>query len=190
MSDRIGSNNPNYKGGKDTIICKNCGDKFSAYDRTFCSVDCYREYNRGEAHPRYADLVTVKCSYCGTSFEKKEYRVKDRQFCSDKCHNDWMSENNSGSNSPRWKGGHQNYYGENWNRVREKARNLVSSCQVCGGGPEPREKLDIHHIVPVRSFDEPENANTLDNLTALCRTCHVAVENGDVETPEPLSKYL
>jgi len=190
MSDRRGENNPNYRGGTDTVVCKNCGEVFSAYDRIFCSVECYREFSKGENHPRYSDLITVDCSHCGESFEKKEYRVKERQFCSDKCHNAWMSENNSGEDSPRWEGGHENYYGDNWNQVREKARTVVGECQICGGGPAPREHLDIHHIVPVQEFEQPEDANNLQNLTALCRTCHVAVENDERDTPVPLSELV
>jgi predicted HNH restriction endonuclease len=48
-------------------------------------------------------------------------------------------------------------------------------------GREP----DVHHITPVRDFDEPQNAHTLDNVICLCRSCHRLAEIGKVPHPDP-----
>jgi 5-methylcytosine-specific restriction endonuclease McrA len=44
-------------------------------------------------------------------------------------------------------------------------------------GQEP----DVHHRTPVRSFDIPEDAHSLDNVVTLCRSCHRNVEEGTID---------
>lgn len=83
-----------------------------------------------------------------------------------------------GEQNPRWNGGGADYYGENWHQKRREARERdENTCQICGyepGADEPA--LDVHHIKPIRTFEVPEEANTLDNLITLCRQCHVRWE--------------
>lgn len=76
--------------------------------------------------------------------------------------------------APNWKGGVANDYGSNWKRMRDKTRERDNNtCQVCGYEWEEGEmKLDVHHIIPLKKFEKPEKANTLDNLITLCRECH------------------
>jgi 5-methylcytosine-specific restriction endonuclease McrA/predicted transcriptional regulator len=66
------------------------------------------------------------------------------------------------------------YYGENWHRQSRRARERDDhTCQICEYEPDDDERqLDVHHIKPVRTFDEPEDANDLENLITLCRLCH------------------
>ncbi|WP_083893991.1 HNH endonuclease [Haloferax mucosum] len=54
-------------------------------------------------------------------------------------------------------------------------------CQDCGvTQPEHikkhERKLDVHHIVPARQFDDPGKRNAMDNLVTLCRVCHAKWE--------------
>jgi 5-methylcytosine-specific restriction endonuclease McrA len=59
-------------------------------------------------------------------------------------------------------------------------------CQKCGKHEEEHDtELHVHHIVPLREFDEPEEANTPTNLVTVCPTCHADVE-GDVEAGRAL----
>ena len=46
-------------------------------------------------------------------------------------------------------------------------------------GREP----DVHHITPVRDFEDPQDAHRLDNVVCLCRSCHRLAEIGEVPTP-------
>lgn len=63
-------------------------------------------------------------------------------------------------------------YGNNWSTQRKAARDRDDdTCQICGKETNGRH-LDVHHIRPIKSFDSPEDANTLDNLITLCRKCH------------------
>jgi DEAD/DEAH box helicase domain-containing protein len=69
-----------------------------------------------------------------------------------------------------------NEYGPDWPKIREKARARDQyKCQVCGATETTRQH-DVHHKVPFRTFVDPLQANRLDNLSTLCRTCHQKVE--------------
>ena len=86
-----------------------------------------------------------------------------------------MSENIVGENHPNWLGGHIDSRGPNWQEQRQKALERDGySCQKCG---ETDGRLDVHHIIPYRYFDDYITANELDNLTTLCHSCHMHVEN-------------
>jgi predicted HNH restriction endonuclease len=83
-----------------------------------------------------------------------------------------------GEGNPNWAGGYEKYYGANWERKRTEALERDGfACLVCGVCTEEHRKrynrgLDVHHVRPIRTFDEPEDANTLDNLVTLCDRCH------------------
>jgi DEAD/DEAH box helicase domain-containing protein len=69
-----------------------------------------------------------------------------------------------------------NDYGPGWPRLRERARARDGyRCQVCGA-PEQGRPHDVHHKIPFRAFQTPEQANLLENLITLCTACHRRVE--------------
>lgn len=86
----------------------------------------------------------------------------------------------------RWEGGNDPYYGANWHDRRRAALERDDyRCQRCDISNKTSKQrysmaLDVHHIVPLREFDDPESANDLDNLVALCRACHNAVESSSL----------
>nr|WP_311136853.1 HNH endonuclease [Natronosalvus rutilus] len=54
-------------------------------------------------------------------------------------------------------------------------------CQSCGRGrQEIGRNPDVHHVIPVRTFDDPEDAHTLDNVVSLFRRCHRLAEEGSI----------
>jgi len=76
-----------------------------------------------------------------------------------------------------------NNYGPDWARIRDRVRARDKyQCQVCGMVElDPSTTLrvrqhDVHHKIPFRAFTSIEEANRLENLTTLCRTCHQKVE--------------
>jgi 5-methylcytosine-specific restriction endonuclease McrA len=93
---------------------------------------------------------------------------------------DYRRENWQGPGHPRWKdgGGREKYYGSNWDEIRAKALNRDDHCcVVCKKGEEELGMSpDVHHIMPLRRFDEPEDANFLENLVTLCKKHHGYVE--------------
>lgn len=65
------------------------------------------------------------------------------------------------------------YYGGSWPKMREQALDRDGSeCRVCGGDG----LVHVHHIKPRRSFEEPDDSNTMDNLITLCTACHGTFE--------------
>jgi 5-methylcytosine-specific restriction endonuclease McrA len=46
-------------------------------------------------------------------------------------------------------------------------------CAGCGRHEDEFAiRLDVHHISPARSFEDPAARNAESNLVALCRLCH------------------
>jgi len=98
----------------------------------------------------------------------------------------------AGENAPNWQGGSAHYYGPNWRKQSEAARQRDNyHCQACGQSQvELGRALDVHHITPFKSFQyvpgENDNyiqANQLDNLVSLCMRCHALVEIGKLTLP-------
>jgi len=90
----------------------------------------------------------------------------------------WQSANIVGDKSPTWKGGYKPYYGVDWRANNRAARKRDNhTCQHCGKlQSDVSYTLEVHHIKPVRLFDISNDANTLDNLTTLCRPCHIKAD--------------
>lgn len=135
----------------------------------------------------YKDLVTWTCEVCGT--ERSITRgnlapARKLRFCSPQCANSA----NRGVGNPSWRGGHPAYYGPDWRPLRRKVREADGyQCQRCGvQEAELGRALDVHHIIPVSSFDFANDANYIDNVVSLCHKCHMLVEwNGvDFELPD------
>ena len=80
--------------------------------------------------------------------------------------------------------GDPNDYGPNWPQQRAAARARDGyRCTVCGAPERPGHQHDVHHIRPFRSFgyipgvnENYRQANRLENLRTLCRSCHQKVE--------------
>lgn len=90
-----------------------------------------------------------------------------------------------GEKSPHWKGGWTFYYGPNMTSQARKARERACfKCQRCRiSEDEIGKSLDIHHIIPFKYYnyipEENDNyklANSLNNLEALCPSCHMITE--------------
>ena len=125
--------------------------------------------------------VRVTCSYCGDPFEVYRYKTnQDVLFCGRDCYARWLSATlRADVDSP-------DHYGAGWRPSKRRALDRDDhTCQRCGATAESLgQNPDVHHITPVRTFDDPTDAHTLDNLVCLCRACHMAVEWGDAEVPQ------
>jgi 5-methylcytosine-specific restriction endonuclease McrA len=153
---------------------------------TYCSKDCQKEhYNTddipitplsGEDSPNWSGgLITVECDYCGKETEKRPDYVERCKYnhCSEECNWRHHSERYQGEDHPLWEGGYE-YYGHNWANQAEKARERDDHiCQGCGTHQDEFDSaLNVHHITPLREFDDYEEANKLENLVSLCDGCH------------------
>ncbi len=82
---------------------------------------------------------------------------------------DKLKEERLWSNAP-------NNYGPTWPRQRDLARARDGyRCQICGT-PETDKAHHVHHKIPFRMFDTPEQANQLANLITVCNSCHRKIE--------------
>lgn len=60
-------------------------------------------------------------------------------------------------------------YGHSWPRVRLEALERSGGiCERCHKTPV----VNVHHRLPVRFFADPNDANFLENLIAVCKKCH------------------
>lgn len=137
-----------------SLECKECGKTFNA-DRPeikYCSTSCQIAGSRKV-------MKSVTCKECGKVFERPSqdvYKGKD-VYCSTRCSNRAYSKE------------HPNRYGTTWSTIRLKALKRDSyRCTICGSS----EELQVHHKKKLLSFDTIEEANQLDNLQTLCKTCH------------------
>lgn len=68
------------------------------------------------------------------------------------------------------------YSGSRWRQSRRAVLSRDNRrCQDCGS----EEYLHIHHVIPVREFENPEDAHYPDNLVVLCKYCHPSWEDED-----------
>lgn len=119
------------------------------------------------------------------------YRIARENECSPSTVHRWLRKHGietrpvgsqNGELHHRWSGGHEPYYGPNWHTQRRKVRERDRDrCRRCGleetdHRSQYDETLQVHHIIPIRTFEDTTKANRLDNLVTLCQSCHNAVE--------------
>jgi len=130
--------------------------------------------------------ITWTCEVCGTE------RVLPRgllaparrlRFCSPDCANRALR----GVGNPSWRGGHPDYYGPDWRPLQRLARKLDDYlCQRCEvPQSELGRALDVHHIKPVSSFVNVNDANFIENVVSLCHDCHMLVEWNGIDFDLP-----
>ena len=187
-----GTNNGNWRGASESTDCDRCGTTFEYYpsnkEGVYCS-DCVEgadgllPVNPAES----VEKLTVPCQHCGTGLKRYPSTVRASSygsFCDQSCYGAWLAENVVGENHHQWEGG-AIAYGNGWWETRRQARRRDGyQCQNCGRTPSDISRNpDVHHIEPVRSFADPSDAHTLDNVVSLCRRCHRRAESGVIEPP-------
>lgn len=142
--------------------CEICDKYFrnSKADTRTCSRSCQTELRRRK-------VIKVKCYLCNLEFERPTSDVYEgkRVFCSKKCRDNQHSLDNPSR------------YGTNWKSMRKKA--IIrdnNKCTVCGKSDE----LEVHHLIKLKTFKNPNDANYLDNLKTVCNSCHKDLESKDI----------
>ncbi|MFB6142535.1 MAG: HNH endonuclease [Halorientalis sp.] len=194
-----GADNPNYRGGKEATTCDICGEEFEYYpsekEGLYCS-ECveneqwrYRPTVSGADHPRWnGGKITVDCTVCGETVRRHPNQLTgEATLCSRRCHAEWLSDAFAGEGHPNWEGGDTGPYGKGWARVRRQALERDGyECAVCGKGrADIGRNPDVHHIVPVRVFEQAEeydreDAHVLPNVVSLCVACHRKADFGRI----------
>lgn len=141
---------------------------FKTWDRTGESNPCW---NGGK--------VSVYCEHCNQKYKITPALIDRSRFCSNDCKHSWISENLVGENSHAWKEDvvdKSNHYNGIYKNIRRRVKNRDDGCVICG---EP--DVDAHHIKPVKKFDNPEDAHTMNNMISLCRKHHKKYEGKYIE---------
>jgi hypothetical protein len=185
-----GERNPNYKGATEQSTCIGCGKVIEYYpsskDGKWCS-SCQEKrpwVDEGSApeSPLKGNRKVVECNNCGSDIDKPNSEVSDKNYCSMACLSEHRSEVYEGEGHPNWEEGYTNEYTDGWwNAKQNVLRRDQYRCQKCGKSEnEIGRKPDVHHIKPMRKFENKTNAHTKDNLICLCRQCHHKVESKDL----------
>lgn len=162
-----------------------------ANENIFCDEDCYGAWlsgrETGEDHPLY-DRVEVECAWCDSPKLVQPHRAERnrRHFCDPGCWGSWSQANRVGEDAPAWDGGApgSRYYGPSWETQREKAIQRDNrECALCNLSRADHRKrygsdLHVHHKTPFYEYgvENHEEANRLENLIALCNSCHPQME--------------
>lgn len=168
-----------------SATCSQCGKKTTKIGSKsknkyfFCNSECQKKFQKKENHPNWT-RITKPCTHCSKPITKARSQFSKRPFCTHACYSGWLSINLKGDKAPNWKGGIRSAYGDSWKLQRRLARKRDKYiCQHCGVSEKKLgQKLDVHHKVPFRKFGKVRHleANHLDNLICLCKSCHQRLE--------------
>lgn len=151
-----GENNPNYAQIK--TICKYCGKEFfttkyrlKKANKKYCSFECsckaHSKYDYKKNPRKWNKGIESICKYCGKKLYIKPHKLIKGEgiFCSRNCNYKY----HVGEHHLRWNGGTYPYYGPNWSKENKKARKNANNCSEFS---RKLDKLNVHHIIPVRNF--------------------------------------
>lgn len=173
-----------------STTCTECGDTVikrveeHTQGNSFCNQNCLGSWKSkqqsGDGHWNWSGGPLLRaCVVCGDEYEVYKHEVDRRATCgSRQCKSEYFSTLTSGENNPNWKGGYDKYYGETWNDSRERIVNRDNNiCQRCGrDGTIDGRTMPVHHVVPVREFDDPDKAHFDRNMYQVCLSCHPKLE--------------
>src|SRR6266540_741963 len=153
--------------------CLYCKASFPKHAR-WCDTRCLELCKETS----YALSVHQVLFFCPGCKKKKFVRSRDahsRRFCSRSCaSSSHPIAGLSGPRNPNWRGGRAIYYGLGWKATKQQVRDRDRTCRNCGKTPdEDGRALDVHHIQPFRFSGD----NSLRNLIALCRSCHMQADD-------------
>lgn len=148
--------------------CLICGKEFKPGSNAinYCSKAC-----------RDKGIITQQeyiCLHCHKPFMFFASGIKKgRKFCSEECDRVYKV----GVNHPSYRGGTWLKHGTRWKKIRKLVLERDKVCRWCKA-PKCKDgrSLHIHHINGRRNYLIVDMANELDNLAALCASCHSKVE--------------
>lgn len=169
--------------------CLYCGETFQPRENKYkyCSIQCYWASKMGK--PGYipeGSRITISCLWCKKEFNviKFEAEKLKRKFCSCECYYAFVKVQRPDTLIYR-NGINEFYLSKAWGKLKRFVRKRDNyTCQMCGKkfaakGPG----LCVHHIKSRNDFDGITSdvhsiADHLDNLVALCTSCHGKVHSG------------
>lgn len=183
-SSRTGERHSRWSGGPPVSECEWCGDEFEGHrgnPNRFCSVGCadtaLAKERTGENHPLWRDGLESECGMCGDTF-RPQVTSNPGRFCSRDCKHEFQTTEKSWT----WAGG-PFPYGPGFTYAKKEAvrESQGRKCDGCGLDEQSHLeengcRLHVHHKIPARQLDDPEQRNSIENLVALCSRCHSTAE--------------
>ncbi len=132
--------------------------------------------------------VKIPCAHCGRMVFRYKSEADKYQFifCSKQCETESYLHRKTGADHFRFKDGSTSLpYGLGWALARRRARKRDNfTCRLCGATEGALgKKLDVHHIIAFRDFEDSHEAHKIGNLISLCSSCHHRVEAGQIKEP-------
>jgi len=155
------------------MTCAEIADEYGTTDK--CVSDWLNRHNiptRSANAPK--KRVTRTCPNCRSEFETTPTGTK---YCCQECYFEDL-DMPTGPDHWSWNEDRRHMQnGELWNRIRQQCRRRDGyTCQICGEMEPDDQQHDVHHLTPVRYFEDSANAHTLGNVVTLCRSCHMQWE--------------
>ncbi len=163
-----------------TKICLTCNKEYKNTNKKYCSFDCYLK------NPNYKNPMKGKKRPDLSELNRKIKPEQVRRWFRDPKNKEKIIERNkqilktrkarrhlydfSGENNSNWQGGKSfDEYGYEFNKELKLAVKIRDNfkCKICGKKEsELKKSLSIHHI------DYDKKNNDMNNLVALCSSCH------------------
>jgi hypothetical protein len=91
-----------------------------------------------------------------------------------------------GDKNPSWVDGWYSLGKTQKAKARERDGHRCQRCKEAVTG----KRAHVHHLIPERCFDTPEEAHALTNLVTLCDKCHLTVEWAGIKEMYRRAKLL
>jgi 5-methylcytosine-specific restriction endonuclease McrA len=151
------------------VNCEMCGVPLRGRPRRFCRKRCKDRWRST------VPSVPFTCAECGRTVLIPVNKGPRRLFCSRSCARAaFNAKYLRGPRNGNWRAARALYYGREWKRIKADVRARDVVCRNCGKTPQDNGRaLDVHHLQPFRFSGD----NSLDNLVALCRSCHMRADD-------------
>lgn len=159
----------NWERHQESSECPECGQEFG----TTLSMAAH---HASEHAGRVAETIEKTCDHCEDRFTVSS-NAGHRRYCGREC---WFAAREEREYPGPTIG---NGYSSLWRRQREAALARDDyECQRCGLSEEEHTEqfdrgLHVHHIQPLRDFEDHRRAHETENLRTLCIDCHNEIEH-------------
>lgn len=135
---------------KDSSVCPTCGDELKSPH----GMKVHHKLSHGES----LATVTTSCSQCGGKIELSSSRFErsDKHFCDAGCYGNYISENYTGEDSPKW-------------------NQVVLECDFCGSEyheyPDREERSSFCSYSCRGKYYQGERHAQYESITVECSNC-------------------
>lgn len=145
--------------------CPTCGDSLS--------TERGMKIHHANVHGESISDIDKECDLCGTDITIDRTKKSSKYHFCDECSKDKIPDGKPESwDSDTVK------YGKKWKKMKTRVQKRdENTCQKCGKSEKQlNRKPAVHHIMPVRCFDDPDESHEMKNLVQVCTSCHMEVE--------------